>query len=115
MVNVMKWLVVLLGLCAFVSVAHAADKGLEEVQALGRLNGQALACSQKENISRIKSVMITLAPRTRKYGEIFEQATQESFLVRSREQGTCGDSPVIALQVEDLAARLSTMFPDGKK
>ena len=45
----MKWLVVLLGLSTFVSVAHAANKGLEEVQALGRLNGQALACSQKDN------------------------------------------------------------------
>jgi hypothetical protein len=111
----MKSLLVLLGLCSFVSVTHATDMGLEEVQALGRLNGQALACSQKENISRIKAVMITLAPRTRRYGEIFEQTTQESFLVRSREQASCVDAPVIALQVEDIATRLDTMFPDGKK
>lgn len=111
----MKWLVVLLGLCTFVSVTYATGMGLDEVQELGRLNGQALACSQKENISRIKVVMISHAPRTRQYGEMFEQTTQESFLVRSREQEACGDASLIALLVEDLAARLNTMFPAGKK
>lgn len=111
----MKWLVVLLGLSTFVSVAHAANKGLEEVQALGHLNGQALACSQKENISRIKAVMISLSPRSRQYGAAFEQITHESFLVRSGEQEACGDAPVIALQVESLATSLRAMFPAGEK
>ena len=111
----MKWLVVLLGLCTSVSAAQAANIGLEEVQALGRLNGQALACSQKDNITRIKTVMISHAPRSRQHGAAFEQTTHESFLARSRKQEACGDAPVIALQVEDLATRLRAMFPAGKK
>ena len=82
----MKLTVALLGMCAFISAAHAANMGLEEVQALGRLNGQALACSQSENISRIKTVMISHAPKSRQYGATFEQTTHESFLLRSREQ-----------------------------
>jgi hypothetical protein len=115
MVNMMKQIVLLLGLCAFVSAAHAADMGLDEVQALGRLNGQALACSQTENIHRIKAVMIDHAPKSRQYGATFEQLTHEFFLLRSSEQEACVDAPLIALQVEDLAARLSTMFPAGAK
>ncbi len=111
----MRQLFVLLGLCAFITTAHAATEGLEEVKSLGELNGKALACSQSSNISRIKAVMINHAPKSRQYGATFELATQESFLERSREQQACADAPVIALQVEELATRLSTLFPARNK
>ncbi len=116
MVNIMKWLVVLLGLYASVSAADAVRVGLDEVKVLGQLNGKALACSQKDNISRIKDIMIGHAPKSRLYGVAFEESTQEAFLERSREQHSCGDAPVIALQVETQAARLRELFPAaGKK
>ena len=111
----MKWLVVLLGLCSFVSSANAAELGLDEVETLGRLNGKALACSQKNNIGRIKAVMISLAPKSRQHGAVFEKATEESFLVRSGEQQACADAPVIALQVETLAERLRALSTAGAK
>lgn len=107
----MKLLVALFGLCAFTAATHAADIGLEEVQALGRLNGQALACAQGDNIRRIKTVMIEVAPKSRQYGAAFEQTTHEAFLQRSGEQDACADEPVIALRVEELATRLRTMAP----
>ena len=106
----MKWSIVLLGLCTFGALASAADIGLDEVQQLGRLNGQALACAQQENISRIKTVMITHAPKSRQYGASFEQSTNEAFLQRTAASQDCGDASLIALQVESLAARLQQLF-----
>ena len=107
----MKWFVSLLGVFAFVSSVAAAEIGLEEVHSLGQLNGQALACSQKENISRIKAVMISHAPKSRLYGATFEQSTEEAFLQRSTEPEACDDAPVIALKVDLLATRLQQLFP----
>ena len=109
----MKWFWALLGVCSFVfvTVAGAAENGMEEVRALGHLNGQALACSQKENVSRIKAVMISYAPKTRRYGAAFEESTQQAFLLRSAEQQACDDAPVIALKVDVLATRLQEMYP----
>lgn len=111
----MKRFAVVLCVLGWSSVAHAADPGLEEVRMLGRVNGQALACAQNENVARIKAVMVGYAPKSREYGAAFEQATHESFLVRSREQEACQDAPVIALQVEDLASRLRALYPTEEK
>lgn len=110
----MKRIAVVLCLPFLVSMAHAADPGLAEVRELGRLNGQALACAQNENIARIKAVMIGNAPKSREYGAAFEQATNEAFMLRSRDQEACQDGPVITLQVEELANRLRALFPEEK-
>lgn len=115
MKQIMKQLVLLLGLSASITAAHAAGDGLAEVHELGRLNGLALACAQGDNISQIKAIMIAHAPKSRQHGATFEQATHESFLLRSGEQGACGDAPVIALQVSDQAARLRALFPVAEK
>lgn len=107
----MKRLYALLALYALCSTAVAADKGMDEVRSLGQLNGQALACGQKENIRRIKAVMIAHAPKTRQYGIAFEQSTDESFMQRSSESDACDDAPVITLKVEAIATRLQELFP----
>jgi hypothetical protein len=111
MKQVMKRVALLLAFSVATATAHAAALGMEEVRELGRLNGLALACSQGDNISRIKVVMITHAPKSRQYGAGFEEATQEAFLLRSGEPGACIDAPLIALQVEEQAARLGALFP----
>jgi hypothetical protein len=111
----MKRLYALLGLYALSASAGAANPGMEEVKSLGQLNGQALACAQNENIRRIKTVMISLAPKTRQYGAAFEQTTHESFIQRTSEPHACSDAPVIALKVESLAARLQELFPPRQK
>lgn len=111
----MKRLYLMLALLVLGSTAVAADKkGMDEVKSLGELNGKALACGQKENISLIKSVMISHAPKTRRYGIAFEQSTEESFMQRSRETEACGDDPIITLKVKSLEARLQELFPPRK-
>lgn len=112
----MKWFAGLLCMCAFVTTAVASDVGVEEVQMLGQLNGKALACTQKANISRIKAIMIAHVPKTIGFREVFEKSSQEAFLQRSQEPQACGDDPVIALKVESMASRLQALFPqEGKQ
>lgn len=96
--------------------AHAADSstdaGLAEIRALGRINGQALACDYADTASRIKSVMIQHAPKSRRYGAAFEEATNEAFLDQSRkEQTTCPDGPTLTERVDEATQRLQAALP----
>ncbi len=97
--------------------ARAADLSPESVlQALtelGRLNGTALACGQKEVVARIKGLVIQRAPKTRQYGEAFEGATQNAFLERSRQGGTCPAAPELARKAEALAEQLPPASADA--
>ena len=87
----------------------AADRGLAEVGVLGRLNGQALACSRTENVARIKLLMIQLAPKTRRYGEAFEKATNDAYLAQARkDKATCMEASALSEQVEEAARHLQT-------
>lgn len=90
----------------------AADAGLAEVLELGRVNGQVLACGYMEAAARIKAAMIQFAPKSRRYGATFEEATNEAFLAQSRkERNTCPDGPTFAEQVEGLSQRLQAALP----
>lgn len=90
----------------------ATDAGLTEVQSLGSLNGQALACDYAETASRIKTVMIQHAPKSRRYGAAFEEATNKAFLDQSRkEQTTCPDGPTLNGQVDEATQRLQAALP----
>ena len=113
----MKRFVPMLLLLSMVPSAGAddsADKVLTEVKAMGRLNGQALACSRSESVARIKALMIKLTPKSRLYGAEFEAATNESFLAQTRnEQATCQDASLLSELVEDEAKRLQAALADA--
>ena len=106
-------------LLCFLSLAPSAgaadsptDAGLTEVQALGSINGQALACDYAETVSRIKTVMIQHAPKSRRYGAAFEEATNKAFLDQSRkEMTTCPDGPTLSGQVDEATQRLQAVLP----
>lgn len=90
----------------------STDAGLAEVQVLGSLNGQALACNYAETASRIKTVMIQHAPKSRRYGAAFEEATNKAFLDQSRkEMTTCPDGPTLNGQVDEASQRLQAALP----
>jgi hypothetical protein len=112
----MKHSAILLCFLSLALPADAADSpydlGMTEIMALGRLNGQALACSHTEAVARIKVLIIKLAPKSRRYGEAFETATNEAYLAQAKEdQSTCQDGTAIAGQVEAVAKRLQAAFP----
>lgn len=112
----MKRFALLLCCLGFSLTTHAAgssvDAGLTEVVDLGRLNGQALACGYGDTSARIKAVMIQHAPKSRRYGAAFEEATNEAFLAQSRkERNACLDGPTLNSQVDETTLRLQAALP----
>ena len=101
-----------LGLALPAIADSSADAGLAEVRDLGLLNGQALACSHTQAAARIKTIMIQHAPKSRRYGEVFEVATNEAFLAQvKKDQAACQDGPALASQAEAVAERLLSAVP----
>lgn len=102
-----------LTLCAIANTALAADEGTAAVEALGRLNGIALACQQPALVARARNAIITTAPKTRGYGEAFENATNAAYL----EQGqgdTCPDAAALASNMAAAETRLQASFAAPK-
>lgn len=89
-----------LTLCAIANGSQAADEGTAAVKAIGRLNGVALACQQPALVARARNAVITIAPKTRGYGEAFENATNAAYL----EQGKGATCPDAATQASNMAA-----------
>lgn len=112
----MKRFALLLCSLSLALAVHAAnspaDAGLAEVRDLGRLNGQALACAYTETAAQIKAVIIKFAPKSRRYGAVFEEATNEAYLAQSsKDQATCTDGPTLTQQVEEVSQRLQAAIP----
>ncbi len=96
--------------------AHAADisaeAGMAEVRALGRINGEALACSYPEAAARIKSLVIRNAPKSRRYGDAFEAVTREAYLEKIKQgKDACPEVGKLTSQVDELVARLQAAVP----
>lgn len=88
------------------------DAGMKEIQALGRINGQALACNYAETVSRIKTVIIQHAPKSRRYGAAFEEATNKAFLDQSRkDMTTCPDGPTLNGQADEATQHMQAALP----
>lgn len=91
--------------------AETAEKGLAEIRELGSLNGQALACAQNEAVTRIKALMIDVAPKVRDFGAAFEEATNQAFLAQTKDQAGCQSGAILTLQAEATAQRLQATLP----
>ncbi|QKS28623.1 MAG: hypothetical protein FAZ92_03917 [Accumulibacter sp.] len=81
---------------------------------LGRLNGQALACSQMGTASQAKTLMIRHAPRTRRYGEVFEERTSEAFLAQGGDLTACPSAAEFSSRLDELSLRLQSLLPVGE-
>ncbi len=93
--------------------AFAADEGIAAVQAIGRLNGIALACQQPALVSRTRNSVVTTAPKTREIGEAFENATNAAYLEQGK-GGACPDAAALASNVAAAEKRLQAAFPAAK-
>ncbi len=112
------------GLCALLSMTdgiHATtetDSLTATVSSLGRLNGQSLACGQKELSARIKTIMISRVPKTKELSVLFEQATTRAFLAQGGDKSDCPPHPSLELELEVTARPLTPpgahqIAPDG--
>lgn len=105
-----KLLAVLCGLTFPAMACASGDAGLSAVRDLGRLNGLTLACGQKEAASWVRVLMLNHAPKTRAYGEAYEEGTQESFLAHGK--GTpCPASAELNGRLDEIARRLKAVLP----
>lgn len=102
-----------LALCAASHATFATDEGTAAVQALGRLNGIALACQQPALVSRTRNSVVTTAPKTREIGEAFENATNAAYLEQGK-GGACPDAATLASNVAAAEKRLQAAFPAAK-
>ncbi len=107
----MKLLISCLTLLAvFNGPALAADETTLAIEALGKVNGVALACQQPAISSRARNAVQTGAPKTRAYGEAFENATSAAFLAQGK--GVCPSASELSAQLTEAEAALTTAFPN---
>ncbi len=97
-----------LGLAAAVQASEEA--GLSAVRDLGRLNGQALACGKKDTAAWVRILMLNHAPKTRAYGEAYEEGTQETFAAHGRGE-PCAAPAVLAARLDAVTQRLKAALP----
>ncbi|MFB1489216.1 MULTISPECIES: hypothetical protein [unclassified Thiocapsa] len=92
--------------------AASNEIGFVEVRTLGTLNGQALACRQFDASSEAKALMIGHAPKTRRYGTLFETATNAAFLAATKDGTTCPTEADLAARLAESASALKAVFPE---
>lgn len=104
---------VTLAALAALSLPAAADTpvGSSEINELGRVNGQALACGEMAASRQAKSLMIRHAPKTRGYGEQFEAETNTAFLAQGKSAEPCPTAANFSGKLSKLAERLQAVLP----
>ncbi|MGE5155852.1 MAG: hypothetical protein ACM3ST_17820 [Bdellovibrio bacteriovorus] len=90
--------------------ANPLDLGVAEVEALGTLNGQALACRDFDGSKAVKDVVIRLVPKTRRFGIVFESATNAAFLSQSQSAEQCPSETARAAHLAEVEARVREVF-----
>lgn len=93
------------------SAAAAAATGLQAVAALAQVNGLALACQERDAARRAKALMLAHAPKTQRYGMVFDDGTQQAFLAQTRTLTACPDATSFTARLDALAQRLQADLP----
>jgi len=88
------------------ALADAREEGMALVTELGTANGVALACRDTPTAHRIKQLVIDVVPRTRVWGQQFEDATSSGYLAQHEPGKTCPQAGALTAQVDQLEARL---------
>jgi hypothetical protein len=85
--------------------------GAAEVEALGALNGQALACRSFSTSETAKALMTRYAPKTRLYGVLFESATNAGFKAQTKAAEGCPSDMTLGDRLLRLESQLRLVFP----
>ena len=93
--------------------AFAAEQGADAIEALGKVNGMALACQQPAIASRAGNALVTGAPKTRANGELFESATNAAYLEQGK-GAACPDTASFAKMLGEAEKNLQAAFPAAK-
>lgn len=96
----------------FADPTESTEIGSAEVRTLGALNGQAPSCRQFAASGEAKALIIRYAPKTRRYGTLFETATNAAFLAATKEGAPCPTEADLAAGLAESAAALQAVFPE---
>lgn len=102
-----------LGHALLASVHAQADAGLQAIIDLAQINGQALACQDLPAAQRVKALMLAHAPKTARFGAVFEEGTKQSYLATTRSAMACPESAALSTQIDTLAPRLQATLPSA--
>ncbi len=61
-------------------VGAATEAQLSSIKRVGQLNGVALQCKYLNDVRRMKLSLVAVLPKRRQLGQVFDDATNESFL-----------------------------------
>jgi hypothetical protein len=98
---------------AFADPSESTDIGVAEVRTLGALNGQALACRQYSASNEAKAMMILYAPKPRRYGALFETATNAAFVAAANDGAPCPTEADLVGRLAESATALKAVFPES--
>jgi len=104
-------LLLLVAVLSAPTLAADAEAGLLAIKALGTVNGQALACAQMPAAARAKSLMLAHAPKTQRFGDAYEEATQAAYLAQTRATQACPEPLRLIDQLNRLALQLAATLP----
>ena len=105
--------ILLLTVMLFSSQLNAAtDAQTKAIESIGELNGVALQCSYIDKVQLIKLVLVKNLPKQRILGQLFEDATNRSFM-KFMESGQ--DCPRIDQFSNDVDAAISLIEVEFNK
>lgn len=93
------------------AAAAQSEPGLDAIATLGRANGLALACGHQEAAARIKAAMLRHAPKTRSYGEAYEEGAQQAFKAVTGGREACPEAPMVALRADAAIEAVRSALP----
>lgn len=88
-----------------------AEDGLKIIAQLAQVNGQALACQEPQIALQAKNLMLRHAPKTARFGSVFDDGTNDAYLAQTRNNTPCPDEASLKLQLTALALQLQATLP----
>lgn len=109
----MKRLMTLFVAAMLAAAVHAGDAEspavadlLAGVAELGGVNGTALACGYTDLLPKAKALMLVRVPKTRRFGEAYEDASSAAFRAVTNGNQPCTEAVILALRLEAIDLRL---------
>ena len=95
---------------AWQTPTQAQDAKLDAISDLGDINGVALHCNGLAQTQKIKRVLVQTLPKRRQLGDLFDYATNKSFMAFIKSNRECPSPQTLAQQVDAALQRLKTVY-----
>ena len=86
------------------------DEQLAAIEHLGQLNGVALQCKYVDQTRHIKQALVAVLPKQRNLGQVFQDATNKSFLEFIEQGGKCPAKDVLGTRIDSGVVALGSVF-----